>query len=896
MSKTITAWHVLSTNQAFKKLESNAGGLSSAEAAKRLSKFGFNELSQGEKFSLGRLLLAQLKSPFIYILLVASLVNFIFRELMDAYVILAIVFVNVIIGFIQEYKTNQSLNKLRKIIKKETIVIRNGQEQKIETKFLVPGDVIVLQAGNRIPADGRLVEVNDFEVNEATLTGESWPGKKSLTPLEVGTALADRQNMVFMGTLVVEGRAQALVTVTGSATAMGQIATMLRDTKEEPTPLQKKLDGFSKGLIKLVGLVAIFIFLLGLWRGNTLLSMFGVTIALAVAIIPEGLLITMTMILTVGMQRILKHNGLVRRLVSAETLGSTTVICTDKTGTLTEGEMRVTQVATFTQSLDLAVVSWREAENNKEMGRLSQIAWLCNDAVVQNSQNLPDQWLILGSPTEKAILLFAGLEVSTKDLNKLFPRLQEVPFDSQHKFMMTRHSYGEHHDIIFLKGAPEKVLAFSNFYLHDEKAIRLEKDEQKRWQEQWEHFSRHGLRVLAGAYRLVPKDFQDLEVSKENPQEFVFVGLWGLSDPLRLETRETLQKTLRAGIRTVIITGDNKYTAHRIAKDLGLANDKDAVVTGEELLAMSDKELNERIKEIKIFARVTPADKLRIVRAWQSKGEIVSMTGDGVNDAPALKAADIGVAVSSGSDIARETADLVLLDNNFGTIVMSIKEGRVIFANIKKVILYFLSGSFSEAAVVVSSLFLQIPLPLLAAQILWINLVADVFPALALTMDPEEEEIMNAKQTKESQQILDLEGKFITTVITLTSSLSSLWLFLHFWRGGEGNLDLARTLAFTAMSIGTLFYVFSIRNLKHNIFKVQPFNNKYLNGAVLIGLLIQLGAVYLPFLNFVLHTVPLSWFHWQILILVIIVNLVIIELVKALFIKYYGVKRKKLVK
>ncbi|MFA6307967.1 MAG: HAD-IC family P-type ATPase [Patescibacteria group bacterium] len=883
MEKKEIAWHNLSLTSIFKTINSSKDGLDRSEAHKRRDKFGLNVLAEAAKFSLFKLFFSQFKSALVYVLIIASVISLFFGEYVDAYVIMAAVMINVVVGFIQEFKANKSLEKLNKIVKQEIIVFRDGVEKKIESKYLVPGDIIILSAGNRVPADMRFIEVNNLEINEATLTGESWPVKKTLDILPVGTILAERSNMAFMGTLVVEGRAKAMVVETGFATQMGKITVMLKDTQDEKTPLQQKLDSFAKNITKLVAIISMGLFVFGISKGQNWVEMFTVAVAVAVSAIPEGLVISMTMILTVGMQRILKHNGLVRRLVSAETLGSTTVICTDKTGTLTEGEMRVTSIVTNKIKIDLATGSLRDLKTNKEFDLMTQIAFFCNDAIVQNPEASGEDWVVLGSPTEKALMIFGANDQSLKDDRKKMERIGELPFDHQSKFMVTRHSYDSKNDIIFIKGAPERILEYSDSYLQDNKAVKINASKKQYFDEQWQTLSKGGLRVLAGGYKLIPKDY-DLENCKDNPHAFVFVGIWGLSDPLRKDAKKSLEETLRAGINTVIITGDNKFTARSIAKDLGLSFDDHTIITGDELLKMTDDELSKRVRDIKIYARVTPSDKLRIIKAWQSKSEVVSMTGDGVNDAPALKAADIGVAVSSGSDVAKETADLVLLDNNFSTIVMAIKQGRVIFANLKRVILYLLSDSFSEIIIVSGGLILQIPLPILAVQILWVNLIDDGFPALALTMEPEDDNIMN-KKSRKIKNLLDFEDKFMIAIVSIMTGLSSLWLFWYFYNT-TGDEALARTVTFTSLAIITLVYVFSIKALDKNIFQSKPFRNKYLNGAVLLGFLMQLTAVYVPFFNKFLRTKPLGWKEWEIIIVVIIVVCVLIELIKGAFIYF----------
>ena len=884
-SKTKIVWHNLAIEEVFKNLQSKAKGLDSREVEKRQGENGLNILAQAEKFSAWRLFFSQFKSALVYVLLVAALISLFFKEFVDANVIFAAVFLNVIIGFWQEKKANQSLEKLNKVVKQEAIVLRNGKELKIEVKFLVPGDIVILQAGDRVPADGRLLEMSQFTVNEANLTGESWPRKKSLTSLEKGTVLAERDNMVFMSTLVVEGRAKMIVTSIGLETEIGEITSLLKATEDEKTPLQKNLDQFAQNISKIIVFIAVLVFVLGLIQGQGFLVMFTVAVALAVSAIPEGLVIGVTMILTIGMQRILKNNGLVRKLVSAETLGSTTLICTDKTGTLTEGEMRVTKVFASHNLVSLTGKSAKDQKIDKSFELLQQVSVLCNDAVVQNGDTATEDWLILGSPTEKALLMFGATNGNFKNLQRRFIRKEEMPFDSKYKYMLTRHSYDHKQDIIFLKGAPEKIFEFSSFYFSQNQAKALNKNIQAEFDKVWQTLSAEGLRVLAGAYKLVPRNTKQIENNLNQAGDFILVGLWALSDPLRKETKETLDTALQAGIKTIIITGDNKLTAAKIASELGLQVESENILGGDDLLKMTDEELSQKITKIQVYARVTSADKLRIIKAWQAKGEIIAMTGDGVNDAPALKAADIGVVVASGSDVAKEVADLVLLDNNFKTIVTAIKQGRVIFDNVRKVILYLLSDSFSEIIIIFIAMIFAWPLPIVTAQILWINLVSDGLPNLALTAEPEDEAIMNKPSAKSKKNLLDFESKFLIATISLVTAFSTLFIFWWFWQK-TGRLDLARTVVFTALGLDTLFYVFSIRTLKHSIFTSHPFQNKYLNGAVLVGVLLQLAAIYVPFLNKALDTVPLSWSEWQMILLFLVVVILLIEIIKHIFIFY----------
>ncbi len=888
MSKINIVWHSLSSHQALKKLNSSQNGLSSSEAKKRLLKYGQNILAKKESFSIARVFLKQFSSALVYVLLIAGLISILFKEFIDAYVIWAAVLLNVVVGFFQEYKANQSLERLSQVVKKNSLVWRDGRELLLDSIFLVPGDIISLRSGDRVPADCRILLANNLQLNEATLTGESLPVKKQDKVLPVGTVLAERFNMALMGTLVVEGTGLAVVVNTGLASEVGQISTLLKETKEEQTPLQLKLNSFAKNITKVILVVAILLFIFGLARGYEWKEMFSVSVAVAVSAIPEGLLISLTMILTIGMQRILKKNGLVRQLVSAETLGSTTVICTDKTGTLTEGFMRVTELITTSHHFDFTVQGFKNIAWDKELEKSVKIAWLCNDAHPSNPNESREKWDILGSATEAALLLFAA-NFGAVNIFKNFKRKQELPFDSRYKFMLTRMSYTDTHDLLLFKGAPEKILSLAKFYYHNGKVLPLTPVVLKKWHERFDSLTRRGLRALAGATAIVAKDYPVISDTENIPDNITLICLWGLSDPLRLEVAETLRHTHAAGIRTVIITGDNKLTAHRIASDLGINIQTDEIITGDELVKLTDKQLEERVVGIKIYARVSPTDKLRIVQAWQARGEVVAMTGDGVNDAPALKVADVGVAVSSGSDIAKETADLILLDNNFNTIVMAVKEGRVIFANIRKVILYLLSNSFAEMTVIVGGLFLGWPLPLLTGQILWINLICDGFPALALTAEPEDDDIMNTKP-HDRKHLIAFEQKFLIATVSLMGGLSSFLAFYYIWHADQ-NLDLARTMAFTTLACGTLVYVFSIKTLEKNIFSSRPFRNKYLNLGVLAGLLLQLAAVYMPFLNKFLNTVPLSFYHWLMIIAASIIGIIFIELIKFIFNIYYKKQR-----
>jgi P-type Ca2+ transporter type 2C len=825
--------------------------------------------------------------------LIAAVVSYILGESIDATVILIAVIINVVVGFFQEHKAQRALEALQKIVSSRARVRRDGRVKVIAAEELVPGDVVMLQAGDKVPADLRLLEVNGLEIAEASLTGESEPVKKEVKKLSGDLVLGDQANMAFMSTAVTQGLGLGIVVSTGGATAIGHIASLVRETKEENTPLQQKLDKFSKKLAFLVLVVSAFIFVVGILSDHELGEMFTTAVAVAVAAIPEGLVVAVTVILAVGMRRILKEQGLVKKLLAAETLGSTSVICTDKTGTLTQGEMRVASIVGESEAWKIDDIESAEAE--AEYGLSLRIGVLCNNAFFMNQPTGQKDAKISGSPTEKALLLAgwqAGLD--KEKIDKKYKRLDEVPFDSKIKYMMTLHKFSDTQNIVYIKGAAEKVLDFCSYVYrskdgksHDHlplgKVLRLKQ------KKQYEKMSTSGLRVLAMAYKKTPsstKSFDDI-VQKD----FIFVGFMGLQDPLRPDTKETIAISLQAGVKTVMITGDHKLTAQAIARDLGLPHESKNILTGKELAKLTASQLKKKAPQISVYARVSPVDKLKIVKAWQDRGEIVSMTGDGVNDAPALKKADIGVAVGSGTDVSKETADLILLDNDFKTIVSAIRQGRVIYDNVKKVILYFLSDSFTEMIIIVFGLLVGWPLPVLASQILWVNIVDDTFPALALTQDPEEPENMTEKPEHRKKPVLDAERRWLIAIISIVTALDTLLLFWFFWQGNPANLDHARSVAFVTLGMDSLLYIFAVRSLRRPIWRTKLFANKFLVFSVLIGIVLQALAVYVPIFQKFLRTVPLSLQDWVIIVLVSLAVIMIIEITKAVFFRLNKVKK-----
>ncbi|MBD3359606.1 MAG: HAD-IC family P-type ATPase, partial [Candidatus Buchananbacteria bacterium] len=801
---------------------------------------------------------------------------------------------NTIVGFIQEYKAEKTLEDIKKRISFQSTVLRNGQEKKIDSSQVAIGDILILEAGDRIPADGRIFELNDFQVNEASLTGESLPIDKELGVLDKGTNLADRKNMVYMGTVVTRGRAKIVVTGTGTKTHLGEIASLVKETEKEKTPLQLKLSKFSKILGIVVLFASLILFIVGVILGQEVFEMFETAVAVAVAAIPEGLLVGVTIILTVGMQRILKKKALVRRLVAAETLGSTSVICSDKTGTLTIGKMRTAKLLTGYCDLDKDLLDFekkKDVESDSDHDFLIKAGVICNNSLLTNEDNKKE---FIGDPTETA-LLKAGID-SGYDYKKLRndnERLAEVPFSTEIKFMATLNKKDTDNNIIYLKGAPEKILNFCSKILVDGEVKDLSKEDKDKILDNFDELTYKGLRVLASAYKLTDKDKKNLtqeDIAKADG--LIFIGVFALRDPLRKEAKDTIDLCQQAGIKPIIITGDHRLTVKAIANEIGIETDDENIIEGNEMDELSDKELEKRVKEIRIYARVSPKHKLRIIDAWQKHNEVVAMLGDGVNDAPALKTSDIGVAVGSGTDVAKGTADIVLLDDNFKTIVDAVKQGRIIFDNIRKVLVYLLADSFSELILISGALIYgwfafhgngDIILPITALQILYINIITDGFPYIALTFEPGEKDVMKLKPRQKTTPILDNEMKVLIFIMGIMTDLILFGIYFYMINH-DFDVTYMRTFIFTALAVDSLFYVFSVKSLRKTIFHINIFSNRYLLLAVAVAFGLQLAAIYTPFMREVLELTVLNLTDWIWIIGFGLINVLFIELGKYIFI------------
>ncbi len=785
-------------------------GLSQATALQQLEKYGENILPEEKRLSRLGHLWRQFTSPLIYILVAAGSITYILGDYTDAFVIFAAVFINTVLGYYQEVKAENALYALKNILSSTAQVYRRSELKKIPIQYLVPEDIVVLHQGDKIPADGTLLEAISLSINESILTGES----EAVTKKE--------KDSIYMGTIVLTGRAVYKVTKTGLVTKLGSIASKLSTTEDTQTPLQIRLNALATFLAIGVIILAAIVMTVGLLKGIPLPDMFAVSVALAVAAIPEGLTISLTVILALGMQRVLKRRALVRRLVAAEALGSVTVIATDKTGTLTEGNMRVTevQVNSMNTALDIACFA-----NNLD----DPIEFALWDWVSRNGED----------PQEKA------------DAHK---RQSEIPFDSIRKFMSVTIEKTQ-----YIKGAPEILLSKCNVAKTQQDAIL----------EDLHTWSKKGLRVIAFA------------IKKPTHTHWTWIGMVAIEDPVRKGLDKVFASCKRAGLRIVMITGDHAGTAEAVWKNINGDDSSDiAVVTGDELEKISDADLRTRIKHVQIFARVSPMQKLRIVQALQQQGEVVALIGDGVNDALALKASNIGVVVGEASDVAKETSDMVLLDSNFKTIVNAIYEGRSIFDNIQKVLLYLLSDSLSQIVIVVGALFIGLPLPLTASQILWINIITDSLPALSLSLEPHTRSTMR-KGPRSSDALINGPIGVLGVTISLVMGLGGLvlyWYMLH-----NGSVELARSMTFTYFACTTLLIIFPVRTLLEPIKNSYFFNNPLLIGSIIVGLLLQVLIVQSPVLNSFVHAVPLLMQEWLLLLFLAFTVICSIEILKAVF-------------
>ncbi|BBO17667.1 ATPase [Candidatus Brocadia pituitae] len=912
-----TSWHTIQINEVAKNLDTNTDiGLSRAEAENRLRKYGYNQLEEKEGISPFLLFVGQFNNIIVWILMVAAIVSGFLGERVDALAILAIVVINAVIGFIQEFRAEKSLAALQKMAAPFSRVMRDGEIHSVSSREIVPGDIVLLEAGDYVPADGRICSSFSLRTQEASLTGESTPVDKSTEPLQnPSLPIADRENMVFMGTSVTSGKGTCIMVTTGMQTELGKIAGLIQEAGKEETPLQRKLEVFGKKLVYLcLGIVAI-VFLLELWRKDPLLEAFLTSVSLAVAAIPEGLPAIVTIALALGVQRMVKRHVLIRKLPAVETLGCATVICSDKTGTITQNEMTLRKIFVNGKTVDISGTGYTPEGNFTISGMpLSEIdqrivqfvlgmSILCNNAHLKKDNHT---WKVIGDPTEGAILTAAAkANIWKQALWEKFPLLSEIPFDSERKKMSTIRKTPHSVLLACEKGAADVIVNdCTKIYIEGE--LRdLSGDDIRAILNENNKMAGAALRVLGVAFKTI--DPETIKQSTDSiEKDMIFLGLLAMIDPPRPEAKDAVATCHTAGIATVMITGDHKNTAKAIAEEIGFLDNKRKAIDGAELDTLPDEILEKEVSGIAVYARVSAEHKLRIIKAWKRQGAVVAMTGDGVNDAPAVKEASIGISMGiTGTDVTKEASDMVITDDNFASIVSAVEEGRGIYDNIKKSIHYLLSCNAGEILTMLFASIFNLPLPLFPIQILWINIATDGFPALALGVDSVAPDIMKRPARRSTEQIIDkslgtlivFQG-FIIALSTLfaylfilcyTSSVKPGYLsswFVHelipCCMGGQltGDLERARTVAFCVMVISQLFNSFNCRNTRRSLFEIGIFTNTKLLLATGLSLTMQLAIVYLPFCKEVFKVTPLGLKDWMIVFGFSSLVFIIMEIIK----------------
>lgn len=874
-------WHALEIKDVLKHLSTQQEGLTSEEASRRLTQYGPNELQATHRISPWEILIEQFKNVLIIILIIATIFSAFLGESLDAIVIAIIVLFAVGLGFIQEYRAERAIEALRQMAAPTAAVMRDGEEIEIPAREVVPGDIVLLRAGDKIPADARLVESVNLQVEEAALTGESVPVEKHAKPItNGGLAIADRKNLTYAGTAATYGRGRAVIVGTGMNTEFGKIAQLLQTVESGRTPLQENLDKVGKNLARAAFVIVTLIAAIGLFRGQPLIEMVLFGIALAVAVVPEALPAVVTISLAIGVQRMVKRNALVRRLPAVETLGSTSVICSDKTGTLTKDEMTVRKIYIAGDLLNVSgagyepqgqfSVNGSSVEPTDLLKQLLTGAALASDA--RNVYNEEEKrWHIKGDPTEGALVVAAAkADLKKAELDELYPRINEIPFTSETKRMTTLHKVNGQ-TVAYSKGAPEIVIeSCTRQYTANGETV-LDQDGKRRILDVAQTMAGEALRVLAVATRANT----GIETAE---QEMTFLGLLGMIDPPRPEAKSAIKTCEDAGIKVVMITGDHPLTAQAVASELGLIK-IGRVITGAELDALSDEVFEREVETIEVYARVSPSHKLRVVTALQKNGHIVAMTGDGVNDAPALKKADIGVAMGiTGTDVTKEASAMTLTDDNFASIVAAVEEGRGIFGNIKKYLMYLLSSNIGEILLIASATLIGMPIPLETVQILYLNLATDGLPALALSVDPPEKDLMKRKPRSSRAGIF-------TRPVTILMVIGGIWLAtvnlgLFAWALNTGRSpEEARTMVFVSVVLFEFFKAYNFRSDRNSVFK-QPFANKWLNLAIMWELSLLALIVYVPFLHDAFNTFSLTWEDVVIVLSLAITVVPVLEIAK----------------
>ncbi|MFA5933247.1 MAG: HAD-IC family P-type ATPase [Microgenomates group bacterium] len=896
-------WYTKKTSEVLEILHSNENGLTQDEVKTRLEKYGLNKLPEAKVDSLIVIFLRQFQNPLIYILFVACLIVFAMGEFIDGSIILFVLTFNAIVGTIQEGKAQNTLLALKKFAETNTKVLRDGKEMVIPDYEVVPGDVVILQEGDKVPADARIIESNNLTVNEAAMTGESQPVHKFDEILSApNLSTADQKNMVFKGTNVLAGNGKAIIVATGLDSVLGKISKEIAVIHSE-IPLKANIRYLTRLIIITVGVISTSIFILGILLGHSIREMFTTVVSLSVSIIPEGLPIVMTLVLATGVWRMSKRNALVKKLQAVEALGQARIIAVDKTGTLTKNEILLQEVYVNGKIFNIEGEGYKPEGavilNNNKIDPLNHpelllagkmAAFVTNNGIVFDKE--VNQWLATGDPTESSLSVFAQKVGFDKEvLEKESPRLFEIPFDYKNKYhaVLNKQNFSSSKVDgtinLTVLGAPEEILELTSKIWHESKSQPMSAEKKKELESVLAKMSQEGLRVLAFAL----KDNVSDDIKSKDVEELTFVGFFGLKDTLRPEVHEAMRQAMSAGIKVVMITGDHKITAEAIAREAGIYHDGDTILTGEDIDSLSDDEFADMLDKVSVFARVTPEHKLKIVQAYKRKGIIVAMTGDGVNDAPSLVAADLGISMGKiGTEVAKEASDIVLLDDNFASIIAAIEEGRSIYKTIKKVILYLFSTSFGEVFTITGALILGFPLPILAAQILWLNFVTDGFLDVSLAMEPKEEGLLKGTFEHPKKYLIDgltIQRMFLMAIPMM---IGTLFLFSRYY---QADMVKAWTVSLTVLAAFQWFNAWNCRSESKSIFRLNSFSNKFLLGSTLIVIILQLFAIYNPLMQNLLHTTALDLSDWLLIVPIAATILIVEEIRKFIYRHTIGSKK-----
>ncbi|MEW6571889.1 MAG: HAD-IC family P-type ATPase [Nitrospirota bacterium] len=882
------SWYQLGVREVFEKLKTSENGLGEAEVKNRLAQFGPNKLAEEEKISRLKILLHQFASPLIYILIIAGVVTILLQEYIDSGVIFVVLILNAVIGFFQEYKAEESVRALKKMVVPKARVIREDKEREINSEELVPGDIVLLASGTRVPADLRLIHTIEMKTDEAMLTGESIPVEKVTTPIkQENLTPGDQRNMAFMGTIVVSGRAKGIVVETGSMTTLGGIAREVKEIGLVKAPLQDKLMRFARLIAVVVLVFSAVVFGAGIMLGAKATEMFMTAVATAVSAIPEGLPVAVTITMAIGVARMSRRNAIIRKLHAVETLGSTTVIGSDKTGTLTKNEMTVKLIYDGKHIFEVTGSGYEpkgeifheglaiDLKKRKHLEHVLRIGLLCNESNIYEEEG---QYKVDGDPTEGALIVSAmkaGLHIEEE--KEKYQQISIIPFESDRGYMATLHKH-RGKKVIFVKGAPEKIL---DMCVKDMGGEELDKKEIHHTASE---FAKEGLRVLAFAYREAPDELEELackEVECRDAESgLVFAGLQGMMDPPRPEAIQAIEGCKRAGIRVVMITGDHAVTAGVIAKKLGISDENFEVLTGREMEEMNDAVLFDKVKSVSVYARVSPRHKLRITERLKEHGQIVAVTGDGVNDASALKAAHIGIAMGrSGTDVAKEASDMVLADDNFASIFAAVEEGRVVYDNIKKVTLFLISCGLGELIAIMATILMSLPIPYIPAQILWLNLVTNGLQDVALAFEPAEKGVLQRPPRNPKEGILNALMVQRTLLMGIVLAAGTVFMFVLHLNAGVP-LERARTIALTTMVFFQFYQAFNCRSETQSVFRMKPLSNPVLFFSLVAAFFAQLAVIYAPPLQWVFRTEPLTANEWLGIGLVTVTVIIAVEIDK----------------